>query len=688
MVEQTNEKIAQEKTVAAKETAVPVTVLATEKPVRRLCRMFSVIFLSVFLFLLVSAGAIFAYVKSYSDQVYPGVYLGNYPLGGMTEQEVKDFIVNLNNRLNKEGLTYIFNKDGEDKKINIDTNLVEGDNVLEVVSVKSGSVETEAMNAGRDVQGWRLYWEPVVMRFRHTRLDLSVNIENKNFTEMLKAGLAEYERTPRDAGITVTSTKPVKYEIVLEQTGVVFDYDSILQTTFRHLSVYNLDPISLEQKIVPPKTEAKNLNNLEPVIERVLSYGDIVLTYVDPGTTDIKTGRITSDNIRNWLAPAMGDENNTWLLLNQEEVRKHLENYKYVLDRPAEEAKFVMGAGEVTQFKSGATGQLLNIDKTLEEINRVMRNRNTGSVGATSTVALIVDAAEPKLQMADVNNLGITAIIGTGTSTFYDSHTNRIKNIAHAVERLNGTIIAPGEEFSTTRYAGPFTAENGYLPEEVIKGAQIKKEIGGGMCQIGTTLFRMAMNSGMPITERTNHSLVVGYYADPVNGNPGTDATIYEPILDFKFLNDTGGYLLLETKIDYKKQILTFKLWGKPDGRSGYYTRPIVSKWISSGEPKNVYTTDLKPGEKKCQNAFRGAVASFTYFRFTSTTEKIERVFDSYYRPLAKMCMIGVDPAECPDLTNCVPAGTSSSTSAGSGGGGSSGGATSTGSTETTTPQM
>ena len=68
------------------------------------------------------------------------------------------------------------------------------------------------------------------------------------------------------------------------------------------------------------------------------------------------------------------------------------------------------------------------------------------------------------------------------------------------------------------------------------------------MCQIGTTLFRMSMNSGMPIVQRVNHSLVVSYYADPVNGNPGTDATVYVPYVDFKFNNDTGNYLLLQTE--------------------------------------------------------------------------------------------------------------------------------------------
>ena len=199
-------------------------------------------------------------------------------------------------------------------------------------------------------------------------------------------------------------------------------------------------------------------------------------------------------------------------------------------------------------------------------------------------------------------------------------------------------------------------ADNGYLPEQVIKGREIKPEIGGGMCQIGTTLFRMAMNSGMDVTQRRNHSLVVSYYADPVNGNPGTDATLYEPDLDLKFINDTGRHLLLQTDIDYKKQQLVFTLWGNPDGRSGSYTHPLVSRWIPAGDQEQILVDDgaLKPGEKKCQTAFRGAVASFTYTRVTPQGEKIERGFDSYYRPLPKICLVGAEPGTCPS-GGCLP---------------------------------
>ena len=118
-----------------------------------------------------------------------------------------------------------------------------------------------------------------------------------------------------------------------------------------------------------------------------------------------------------------------------------------------------------------------------------------------------------------------------------------------------------------------------------------------------------------------------------------------------------GNYLLLQTHMNYTTQDLTFTLWGKDDGRKGSYTHPTISKWYSPGEKITRKTTELKEGVEKCQSAFTGASASFIYTRITSSSEKIERVFDSYYRPLPQICMLGVSEAdyckENTDSTQC-----------------------------------
>lgn len=583
---------------------------------------------------------IWGYQRTYSDKIYPGVYLGTYHLGGMSADEVRKFIDDLNIRLDQEGVNYIFDQDGQEQKIKVETVMVASEAAIELVYFDADEFIAKALEVGRGSNWfynalipWRYRWFP-------QRINLPVKMDRKNFTDVLNSQLSKYEVQPQNAAVNISSISPLSFKVIDEVSGSIFDLELIISETVEKIGMLNFEPIRIEKHAVQPGILSKELAEFSKQIELAIKGGEIKMVYPDAGPNDKDLWRIKPAQFFGWIQPKKLD-NQIYALLDFDQVDKYLENVAAEIDKLAEESKFVMEDGKVKEFRSGQVGRVLDRQKTFESLESIFVERNKGNAEATTTCYISVQTAEPQIKLSDINNFGISEIIGVGESTFRDSHTNRIKNITHAVERLNGTIIFPGEVFSSIKYAGPFTSENGYLPEEVIKGTQIKKEIGGGMCQIGTTLFRMAMNSGMPIVERTNHSLVVGYYADPVNGNPGTDATLYEPILDFKFLNDTGSYLLLETNIDFKKQKLTFTLWGKSDGRRGFYTHPVVSRWIPAGEPQERISDTLGPGETKCQNAFRGAVASFTYTRFTSTSERIDRVFESYYRPLPKICMVG-----------------------------------------------
>jgi len=154
------------------------------------------------------------------------------------------------------------------------------------------------------------------------------------------------------------------------------------------------------------------------------------------------------------------------------------------------------------------------------------------------------------------------------------------------------------------------------------------------------------MNSGLPITARQNHSLVINYYKDPSNGNPGTDATIYDPSPDLKFINDTGNYILFQAEIDESNTTLNFTFWGASDGREGFYDPPTLIRWLPVGEEQTIETTELEPGTKKCQEAHVGADATVTYtVKKTDGTES-KTVFDSHYRALPKICLVGVEKME------------------------------------------
>jgi len=611
--------------------------------------------LAVVLFLsIVFSVFAYAYEQYYEGHIYPGVFLGTYDFSGMKKEELKDFVDNLNDRLAAEDLTYYLIENGNRRDFKVDTVLMRGEDSLPLITFYSDEFVDKVMSYGRENGNWRKYFDPLLLLVKNKKTEFDLNFDAFNFKENLRLALDKVEDKANNADVKVVSLLPVRYEIIPEKLGEIFDYDKIAQDTANNLKVLNLDAIKIERHRFYPEILSSDLLSKENILQQIINCGDLVFTYKTLANVEEKyTVRV--GEVGKWLSATRDEKNELYFTLNRDKIVNYLQSIKFLVDVPVQNPKFTIANGKVREFKGEEAGLTLDIEKTIVAINDNFKQRYCESKITTDPLSLTVEKTESDLKLNDVNDLGISDLFGTGVSTFYDSHTNRIKNIAHAVERLNGTLIAPDEVFSAIKYAGSFTAENGYLPEEVIKGDKIEKEIGGGMCQIGTTLFRMAMNSGMDIVERYNHSLVVGYYADPVNKNPGTDATLYEPILDFKFKNDTGGYLLLQTKMDFKKQRLEFSLWGKLDGRQGFYSHPTVSRWIPAGDPVEKISEELKPGEEKCQNAFRGAVASFLYTRFTSTSEKIERTFTSYYRPLPKICLVG------PSASSTLPAGTSTS---------------------------
>ncbi|MBI5728839.1 MAG: VanW family protein [Candidatus Magasanikbacteria bacterium] len=604
------------------------------------------------------------YTEWYAGRVFPGVRVNGYDLGGLTTAAVKNFIENINNRYAKEGMELVIAAPTGAGSRSLFKPVAGSDASEEVVRLDSDALSALAFSAGRVGSMWQRLFLPVFYGFIRPRtLTAPVAANDAAFRAVLVSALKGREDPAKNA--TVAFDHPEIDEaprVIPEKIGLTFVYPAIERQIKEAMGRLSFAPITVPLAVFQPTVTARDIEPVLAALARPLSYGDLALNYIDPETKLLRTWVFSRAELA-VLAEVRRDDNNTVILaLQADAVKKYLAAaVKPLVDTPPREAKFVFENDKVKEFQASRVGLLVDLDKTYNDLDAAFRARNYAPAEAIKTVSVSVTIAEPKVKTADVNNLGITDILGVGVSTFKDSHTNRIKNIAHAVERLNGTLLKPGEVFSAIKVAGPFTADNGYLPEQVIKGREIKPEVGGGMCQIGTTLFRMAMNAGMDITERHNHSLVVGYYADPVNGNPGTDATLYEPTLDFKFVNDTGHYLLLQTEIDYKKQQLTFTLWGNPDGRSGSYSHPSVSRWIPAGDPEQVLVDDgtLKVGEQKCQAAFRGAVASFTYTRVTPNGEKVERVFDSYYRPLPKICMVGADPGTCPS-GGCLPTATTS----------------------------
>lgn len=597
-------------------------------------------------------GGVFAYQKIYKNKAYPGTRLGQYDLGGMTQDQIKNLIDGYGNKILADGLDFSFAR--EDEKIKFKMNIGPiGENAVVPIYLNAEKTALKAILAGK-TDGFRENTrQPFDFLLRKNDLDVEVFVSD-TLIEDLKDYLVSFDSDSSDARLSVKSVSPLEYEVIPEKAGQVFDYERAKSDIARKLSLLSDASVEIFQKDFMPAVVFSDVAEAAKKLDKIFSYGNLTLTYVDPQTKVRRDWNISPDIFKDWLK-VKKNANESLLSLDEQKTVQYLDdNLREYIDKEVRDAKFEVVDGKVRQFQASHSGVALDAENTFHDLNAAFMERNYQSDKVSKAVAVSAKAVEPKVKVSTLNDYGIQDVLGTGVSSYAGSHTYRVKNIANAVERLNGILIKPDEVFSTNFYAGPYILENGYFKEAVIKGDKIEYEVGGGMCQIGTTLFRMAMNAGMPIVERRNHSLVVSYYFDPVNRNPGTDATVYEPLVDFKFLNDTGHYLLLQTEMDPSTLDLRFTLWGTSDGRSGSYTHPIVEKWIKPDEPRENKTTDLPPGERECQNAFTGALTSFTYTRFTSTSEKIDRVFESYYRPLPQICMVGATKEEiCAEEGNC-----------------------------------
>ena len=199
-------------------------------------------------------------------------------------------------------------------------------------------------------------------------------------------------------------------------------------------------------------------------------------------------------------------------------------------------------------------------------------------------------------------------------------------------------MVKPGEEFSTLKALGPITAEAGFLPELVIKnGTQVVPDIGGGLCQVSSTLFRAALNAGLKITARTAHSFRVPYYEPPI----GIDATIFDPAPDLKFVNNMDAPILIWAAASDTD--LIFQIYGTKDDRKVEISDPVLFNYIAPGDPIYTESSTMEPGAiRQVERATSGVTASFKYKVTAKSGEVLQaETYVSKYIPIPDSFLYG-----------------------------------------------
>lgn len=253
-------------------------------------------------------------------------------------------------------------------------------------------------------------------------------------------------------------------------------------------------------------------------------------------------------------------------------------------------ARFLMRGDRLELLEESHEGREVLIEKAYEDLIQAWREER-------DVVFLETRVVGARVTQDNVDEMGIKELFGSGSSNFSGSPSNRRHNIAVGAEKLNGILIAPGETFSLVEAIGEVNAEAGYLPELVIKENKTIPEYGGGLCQIATTMFRAAMYSGLPVTERQSHSYAVSYYAPQ-----GTDATIYIPNPDLKFENDSKNFLLIQSVVS--GNTLSFEFYGTKDGRKVSFVGPEYWDKKSDGSFKAAWSQVVVKGGQENKKTF------------------------------------------------------------------------------------
>lgn len=327
-----------------------------------------------------------------------------------------------------------------------------------------------------------------------------------------------------------------------------------------------------------------------------------------------------------------------YVLTDREAV---IETVCQTLDQPAQNAQ-ILGydsQSKTFQFEPEQTGMVVDAQKLANDIE-------TALVAADFPAKVAVSIIE---QQPEVTQEALAAeyALMAEFSTTAKKDTARNTNIALALEAFNGVVLAPGEEFSINDTTGERTSAKGYQVAGVILNGASSEDLGGGVCQVSSTLFNAVARAGLEITERHPHSWPSDYIG------AGFDAMINYPESDFKFVNNTQGNVYLFSAFDWETRKLTVQIFGKPIYEPGV-TVDLTHQCVETiPEPDPIITLDdtryINDIEvtRKGRSGSRWVTTRVFYKDGVQTGS--EQLCTSYYRAIAaKMTMGTIDSGNIP----------------------------------------
>lgn len=563
---------------------------------------------------ILGVGIIFSII--YQGRIYPGIIMAGIRLGGETPESAQTTLATIM----KEDQPVELNYGGEKWSI--------------LLSDVSGKVDYQSsvqklMETGRSNNAVKNTSVVINSLFRGLQTDPVIDIDLPLLRQTIASISAEIDVPAKEPEISYDkTTKQVK--VSAGENGHRVEQERLETLIWDEWRTGGRDEITIPVKELKPKLSDSEAEN---TLVRAMSLLEKKLTIILPDSNEKWT--LVNEQLLAWLDAQSGG----WKM---QKIQEWVSELAKGLNREPQNSSFrFVSPGRVEEFKPGKDGLRILVDESMTRILSGLNKMETEKNDAE--VELSIEAVPPEISTAEANNLGIKELLGRGESWFSGSIDNRIFNLRKSAESISGTLIAPGETFSFNKVVGDVSAATGYKPAYIIKEGKTILGDGGGVCQTSSTLFRTILKAGLPIQERVAHAYRVGYYEQ--KSPPGFDATIFQPQPDFKFVNDTPAYLLIQSEFDAGKKYLAIDIFGTSDGRVA--TTSAVRIWDSTPPPPDLYQDDpsLPIGTiRQVEHSAWGAKVAFDW-KVTRGEEILQqRTFYSTYAPWQAVYLRGTKP--------------------------------------------
>lgn len=319
------------------------------------------------------------------------------------------------------------------------------------------------------------------------------------------------------------------------------------------------------------------------------------------------------------------------ILFDVNEMEEFISRNCSAYDKEAVDYSLTRSGGSF-QIVAGSTGYVVDAEASAQQIAATL-NESWDKTSNYLELTIVVD--EPQGSTEELSK--VKDVLGTYSTSFSSATAAKKANIANGARLINGTLLYPGEEFSFTEHSAPYTTDNGYETGKAYEAGKVVDSVGGGICQVSSTLYNAVLRAELEVTMRYNHSMIVGYV--PIS----SDATLAESSgKDFCFVNDSDYPVYIEAYVSGTS--ITVNVYGV-ETRASNRTLDFESVILETIDPgAEVITTDSSQpiGYVSVSSAYTGYKAQLWKVVYVDGVEQSRtQVNSSNYKAVARSAVFG-----------------------------------------------